>query len=78
MTFGDKLGIKAESDEDAVPLSRQDAELEEGLDYYLEDGLFVFTAAFLRKRGYCCESGCRHCPYQSGEPEKPSPSSKLG
>jgi hypothetical protein len=52
--------------------------LEEGLDYYLEDGLFVFTAAFLRKRGYCCESGCRNCPYQSGEAEKPSPSSKLG
>ena len=45
----------------------QDAELQEGLDYYLENGLFVFTAAFLRKRGYCCESGCRHCPYQNQE-----------
>lgn len=36
---------------------------QEGVDYYLENGLLVFTAAFLRKRGYCCESGCRHCPY---------------
>jgi hypothetical protein len=27
-------------------------------------GLTVFTAAFLVERGYCCESGCRHCPYQ--------------
>ena len=35
----------------------------EGEDYYLENGLMVFTAAFLKKRGYCCESGCRHCPY---------------
>ncbi len=26
-------------------------------------GLSVFTAAFLAERGYCCESGCRHCPY---------------
>jgi hypothetical protein len=26
-------------------------------------GLSVFTAAFLADRGYCCESGCRHCPY---------------
>jgi hypothetical protein len=34
-----------------------------GRDYYLESGLLVFTAAFLRERGYCCESGCRHCPY---------------
>jgi hypothetical protein len=32
-------------------------------DFYLEDGLVVFTAAYHLKRGYCCESGCRHCPY---------------
>jgi hypothetical protein len=41
-------------------LSQQDAELQEGVDYYLENGLFVFTAAFLKRRGYCCERGCRH------------------
>ncbi|MGD9893157.1 MAG: DUF5522 domain-containing protein [Dehalococcoidia bacterium] len=37
--------------------------LREGDDYYIENGLYVFTAAFLRRRGYCCASGCRHCPY---------------
>jgi hypothetical protein len=37
--------------------------LVEGLDYYVENGLWVFTEHYLRKRGYCCESGCRHCPY---------------
>jgi hypothetical protein len=52
--------------EDADAERRQEEELQEGLDYYLESGLLVFTAEFLRKRGYCCESGCRHCPY--GEP----------
>lgn len=26
-------------------------------------GNTVFTARFLADRGYCCESGCRHCPY---------------
>jgi iron complex transport system substrate-binding protein len=26
-------------------------------------GYDVFTADFLRRRGYCCGSGCRHCPY---------------
>ncbi|HKB68889.1 MAG TPA: DUF5522 domain-containing protein [Pyrinomonadaceae bacterium] len=51
------------STEDTDPASRHDPELQEGQDYYLEHGLLVFTAAFLRKRGYCCESGCRHCPY---------------
>jgi Family of unknown function (DUF5522) len=32
-------------------------------DYYLENGLFVFTAAYHLKRGYCCGSACRHCPW---------------
>ena len=27
--------------------------------------LSVFTADFLARRGYCCDSGCRHCPYAS-------------
>lgn len=36
----------------------------EGQDYYLENGKWVFTAHFLRNRGYCCGSGCRHCPYE--------------
>lgn len=26
-------------------------------------GLMVLTAATHLTRGYCCESGCRHCPY---------------
>jgi hypothetical protein len=32
-------------------------------DYYEEDGKRVFTADYHKKRGYCCGSGCRHCPY---------------
>ncbi len=36
----------------------------QGEDYYLnEAGLLVFTAKYHLKRGYCCENGCRHCPY---------------
>lgn len=35
----------------------------EGRDYYVEDGAFVFTADYLRRRGYCCDNGCRHCVY---------------
>ena len=26
-------------------------------------GLSVLTARYLADRGYCCERGCRHCPY---------------
>ena len=42
----------------------------EGVDYYFEDGLMVLTAGFLRKRGYCCGNGCRHCPYSTEERER--------
>lgn len=26
-------------------------------------GLLVFSAKYLWDRAYCCETGCRHCPY---------------
>jgi hypothetical protein len=26
-------------------------------------GLWVMTARTLWERGFCCELGCRHCPY---------------
>jgi hypothetical protein len=48
------------------PKESSSPELIEGKDYYLEGGNMVFTADFLRRRGYCCESGCRHCPYGFG------------
>ncbi len=37
----------------------------EGVDYYFENGYMVLTAHFLLKRGYCCNNGCRHCPYET-------------
>lgn len=40
-------------------------------DCYIENGLLVFTAAYHLKRGYCCNSGCRHCPYP--KPSTPAP-----
>ncbi|MGH1492570.1 MAG: DUF5522 domain-containing protein [Acidimicrobiales bacterium] len=26
-------------------------------------GLFAMTSVYLRDRGWCCDRGCRHCPY---------------
>ena len=31
--------------------------------YYTSEGYKCFTEKFHIKRGYCCKSGCRHCPY---------------
>jgi hypothetical protein len=45
-----------ERPKDPVPLV-------EGVDYYMEGSKLVFTAAYHRKRGFCCNSKCRHCPY---------------
>ncbi|MEO8035093.1 MAG: DUF5522 domain-containing protein [Acidobacteriota bacterium] len=35
----------------------------EGEDFYYEGLYLVFTEKYLRERGDCCESGCRHCPW---------------
>lgn len=54
-----------ESKKEAAPLK-----LIEGVDYYFDSGLMVFTAHFLRNRGYCCNNGCRHCPYPKEQEQK--------
>ena len=33
-------------------------------DFYYEGPYLVFTAVYHLKRGYCCNSSCRHCPYK--------------
>lgn len=49
----------------SVSKDEKPARLVEGEDYYREGGLIVFTALYHLKRGYCCDSGCRHCPYKN-------------
>jgi 2-iminoacetate synthase ThiH len=46
------------------------APLKEGVDFYIDNGYYVFTAVYLTNRGYCCSNGCRHCPYKgNNQPE---------
>ena len=43
---------------------KEEVKLIEGEDYYLgPEGYKVFTEKYHLKRGHCCRSGCRHCPY---------------
>ncbi len=39
----------------------------EGVDYYFDKGFMVLTEHYLKKRGYCCGNGCRHCPYPTAQ-----------
>jgi hypothetical protein len=33
-------------------------------DFYVTpEGYVVWTEQYHLRRGYCCQSGCRHCPY---------------
>jgi len=32
-------------------------------DFYWENGNMVMTEHYHSRRGYCCNSKCRHCPY---------------
>jgi len=46
-------------------LRRHRRSVDAGADAYRDPatGFFVFTAAYLSNRGYCCDNECRHCPY---------------
>ncbi len=47
-------------------------------DFYInEDGNTVFTEEFHLRRGYCCESGCLHCPFGFGEGEEDRDSAEI-
>lgn len=48
--------------------------LVQGVDYNIVNGKWVFTAKYLRDRGYCCKNGCVNCPY--GFRKKPQISPK--
>ncbi|MBI1351034.1 MAG: hypothetical protein GC156_07945 [Actinomycetales bacterium] len=49
----------------AAVIAAHEAALQRGDAGYRDPatGLFVMTARYLADRGYCCGSGCRHCPY---------------
>ena len=53
-------------------------ELVEGVDYYVEAGRWVFTAAYHAARGACCASGCRHCPWGYAKPAEARPGQSGG
>lgn len=48
---------------------RHQEAIEAGEDFYVDpdSGLWVATVLILKRRGYCCGSGCRHCPYPEAE-----------
>lgn len=50
-------------------LERHQCSVEEGKPTYADpsSGLSVMTARFLAERGYCCTSGCRHCPFEQAQ-----------
>ena len=57
---------EADRDErNIVPQDSRTAELQPG-DAYMEGPYLVFTEQYHLRRGYCCNSSCRHCPYREG------------
>jgi hypothetical protein len=51
--------IKEPPGKDSAPTPK----LVEGIDFYWEGDYMVLTEIYLLRRGHCCKSGCRHCPY---------------
>jgi len=46
-------------------------------DFYYDGPYVVFTEKYHLRRGWCCQSGCRHCPYGFVKPG-PEPSPEPG
>lgn len=44
-------------------MQNSNKELKEEDFYKTPEGYIVFTEVYHKKRGYCCQSGCKHCPY---------------
>jgi len=40
-------------------------------EFYYDGPYIVFSEAYHLRRGWCCQSGCRHCPY--GFQKEPAP-----
>ena len=65
----DKSNLNSGFDKDSVInkkiMALHKKAIEKNEDTYVDPatGYKVFTAAYLLKRGNCCGSGCRHCPY---------------
>ena len=34
-------------------------------EFYWENGKMVMTEAYHKRRGFCCNNGCRHCAYKN-------------
>ncbi|NDD63136.1 MAG: hypothetical protein EBZ36_04020 [Acidobacteria bacterium] len=56
---GNRFGLEREM----VEADSNAGEAIDGADFYLEGDRVVFTRACHLRRGFCCGSGCRHCPF---------------
>lgn len=56
---------------DDQALAAHDLAVASGAEAYLDPatGFVVFTSAYLAARGTCCDSGCRHCPFPTVDPD---------
>ena len=67
MLANPEKGSRVPAVKDLAPhiVRAHDAAVARGDDGYVDpdSGLYVMTASYHSARGYCCGSGCRHCPY---------------
>lgn len=58
--------INTSTQQQAMAVARQyrdEGQLIQGIDYSIEQDNYVFTRWYHLKRGSCCQSGCKNCPY---------------
>lgn len=52
-------------------LVRTPSKLLPDVDYTIDGGKIILTESFLLRRGFCCNTRCRHCPYKGERASAP-------
>jgi len=47
---------------------RSPSKLLPDIDYTIDGGKIILSESFLLRRGFCCNTKCRHCPYKGERP----------
>lgn len=73
------MNSPSETERSAAIAAAHDAANVAGADGYVDPftGLFVMTSGYLLRRGECCNSPCRHCPYKTESPASRSQVSRI-
>jgi hypothetical protein len=66
--MGENRSVTSDPSQSVPERENRVAPVPEPGEFYYEGPYLVFTEAYHLRRGWCCQSNCRHCPYGFRKP----------